>query len=233
MATSVLIPWAGQDPHRQAALEWVKARYANEPWQLVTGTCEGAWCKARAVADATSRADGDLFVIADADVWSDGTTAAVTAVEAGEPWAVPHDLVHRLTHESTVQVYEGQEPCGLPTEQAPYRGRRGGGIVVVTRDNYQQAPLDPRFAGWGHEDESWALALKTMLGDGWRGTDDLFHLWHPPQQRLNRHVGSEPSLRLYHQHVRAQWDRQAMRRLIEEGRHVDRLRDQQVPVQAS
>lgn len=223
MTVSVLVPYRPDGGHRDLAWAWLQRWWAsNHPqWQLVVGSCpDGPWVKAAAVADALARADGDLLVVADADVWTDGVGLAVEAVRRGVAWAIPHGLVYRLDEQATTAVLGGAKPTPNMTglERAPYMGVEGGGIVALTRDAYQTAPLDPRFTGWNNEDLSWALALRTLTGDGpWRGVHPLLHLYHPPAPRLNTHVGDAAGHAL---HVRYQYaakdGTQAMRNLINE-----------------
>lgn len=209
----------------------MKARYAAaEPsWEVVEGFAGGAWCKAAAVADGLTRASGDVVVVADSDVWCDHTAAAVQRVQQGAAWAVPHRQVWRLDETATRQVAAGAEPADVANRRTvterPYDGKVGGGIVVARRDVYDDCPLDERFAGWGHEDTSWGLALETLHGRPVRFNGRLWHLWHPPQPRLNRAVGSETSLQLERRYVAAYRDRRRMRRLIDERSAADGLRD--------
>lgn len=202
---SVLVPYTPDCPERVAAWSWVASRYAKHhpDWEIVTGSCEGPWVKALAVDDAAQKATGDIFVIADADVWCDGTSQVVDAVRRGARWGAPHDKVHRLTPEATADVLAGATPGG-PTEDKPYRGRLGGGVVVLTRHLWETAPMDPRFVGWGQEDDAFALALRRVAGDGCRLGHDLWHLWHPPQPRMVHGVGSPEGLALYRRYTRKQ-----------------------------
>jgi hypothetical protein len=198
VTVSVLVPWRPDGTDRDQAWAYVSRWWAQQhpSWQMVTGTCpDGPWRKAVAVADALTKADGDVLVVADADVVCDRVVEAVEAVAGGSPWAIPHREVRRLTRSASQAVYGGaplEHRLGGLTQSA-YVGYEGGGILVLPRETYQRVPLDPRFAGWGAEDEAWALALRTVVGEHWRGRADLWHLWHEPQQRLNRHVGSQPS----------------------------------------
>ncbi|RCV53458.1 glycosyltransferase family protein [Marinitenerispora sediminis] len=184
---------------------------------VLVGETQGPWCKARAVAAALPFATGDLLVIADADCWSPGIDAALEAVRDGAPWAMPHGRVHRLTPDATAQVLAGVAPHPrMPVTQRPYQGWPGGGIVVVRRDVYEQAPLDPRFTGWGGEDESWAHALTTLAGPPWRGRAPLWHLWHPPQDRMSRRWGSPEARELAGRYRKAARSPAAMRALVDE-----------------
>lgn len=177
------------------------------------------WCKAEAVADALSRTDAEILVIADADVWCDGAQAAVEAVQQGAAWAVPHGKVHRLTAQATADTLTtGTFDPDAECAERPYTGHAGGGIVAIHRTTYEACPLDPRFTGWGHEDDSWAIALRCLHGSPWRGADPLWHLWHQPQPRRNRRIGSEPSRRLHGRYKASRRDPDAMRSLIEEAR---------------
>lgn len=206
-SVSVLMPWAGVCPHRLSALAHVRSWYTeNYPdWDICIGDAhEGAdWCKAEAVRSALhwTRPDTDILVIADADCIAPNIGDAVDAIRSGNHgWAMPHRTVHRLNHIGTgLVVQQGADPAGLPRTlhyytQMPYTGYAGGGIVVLKKNTYTECPLDPRFVGWGQEDESWAIALKSLFGPPWRPRHaPLWHLWHPPQQRTSRAVGSSAS----------------------------------------
>lgn len=218
MRVEVLIPWAGDDPDRRAALGWVTARYTEAGWPVIVGEGDPAcWSKAAAVASALAVSDAELLVVADADVWCDHLDVAVDAVRAGGAWAMPHRHVHRLTRAATLDVYAGTTPTrDTPTGERPYEGFPGGGIVVMARATYEQVPLDRRFVGWGGEDESWAHALVTLAGKLWRGTAPLWHLWHPPQPRDSRRMGNAANDELRHRYRQARRNPQTMRALLDE-----------------
>jgi hypothetical protein len=215
---SVLVPFAGLDPYRLEALGYITAHY---DWEVVVGTCEGPWRKAVAVQNAANRATGDLFVVADADCFSPGTPEAVQAVAEGAAWAMPHKKVHRLTRDVSRTVIDGTEPHRhSPTDQPPYTGTFGGGIVVLTRDTWNRTPLDPRFVGWGQEDDSWAIALNGLASPCVRLQHPLWHLWHPPQERMSRRIGSPESKALFAAYHAARNDPRALAQIVREGRHA-------------
>lgn len=223
MGPSVLIPWRGDCPYREAALSYVQGRYEAIGWQTVIADCRTEeWSKAAAIMDAAPGC-GETVVIADADCWCDGVQEAARVVIAGESWAVPHTLVHRLTAPYSSQVInDGADPAGLPAAamlERPYRGIKGGGIVAVRRDVLLQVPFDRRFVGWGKTDRAWRDAMKTLVGEPWRGGAPLWHFWHPPQPRVGR-IGSSPANeRLYARYREARGDRDAMRKLVDECMH--------------
>lgn len=223
MSTAVLIPYRAGCEQRNRALMHVISRHAENGWPIILGHhTDGPWCKAFAVRDALEQTDADVLAICDADVWTDGLAAAVCAVRDGAAWAVPHRGVYRLTEAATALYVGGYgqlaSGADLETEERPYLGFEGGGMTVLRRDVYEDCPLDPRFIGWGCEDDSWGFALRTLHGAPWRPTGycPLVHLWHPPQERATRSFGSLESRELRKRYARAQGQPDAMRTLIEE-----------------
>lgn len=210
----MVVPYRGDNGgHRDAALAYVEAWWGQHHpgWQFVCGyQVDGPWCKAAAVDAGLRDATGDILIIADGDVITEGITYAVEAVIAGAPWCVPFQRVLRLTAAATGAVLAGG-PLPYVSWRGPnpeieesYTGLIGGGMVVLPRAVYDRIPLDPRFVGWGLEDASWALALGQLAGPPpRRGPADLWHLWHPPQLRMSRAIGSPESLALYERYLAA------------------------------
>lgn len=222
MTVTVVIPWRSGCQHREAAFDHVVAWWSNHPtWRVRVGQWGeelGPWRKGCAVRAAGVRpGPDDVVVVADADVIPVGVDRAVDAVRStgmGRPlarWAMPFRLVHRLTQAASELVTSGR--LELPAGPIPktmvglveetYVGSAGGGVVVLRGDLFATVPIDPRFAGYGQEDLSWSLALHRLAGAPAMGTSPLWHLWHPPQERMrrgstvSRGVGSEASQRLW------------------------------------
>lgn len=218
---AVVVPWRPGCPHREAAWQWVQAKYASEHpgWQVIEGTSpDGPWCKALAIQNALSRTDADTIVTADADCWVDNLTEAVAALDI-HPFVVPHRFVHRLDLPATAALIAGQ-PLTPSYDQRPYIGRTCGGILALRRELWDRVPMDPRFCGWGHEDDSWANALATLVGGTFRLRADLWHLWHPPQDRPRREFGSRESQELGERYIRARRNPPAMQILVDEARSL-------------
>lgn len=218
-SVSIVVPRAGDCPHRAQAWEYVSSRL--DGYEI----CEGwgdpdLWCKADAVADGLRKATGDVLVIHDADVVSDFLPDSVEAVESGKyQWSSPHRSVWRLTEEATKRFIDGErDPSLLPVVEPVHQSVLGGGIVVITREKYEQVPLDPRFIGWGGEDHAWHAALYTLAGKSLVIKQPLWHLWHPPQQRMTRKVGGVANDELRGRYLGCRSMAGQMRRLIEEGR---------------
>ena len=159
------------DKYRQRAYAYVNRHVAALHQPIVVGVSEGDWCKATAVGDALTRTDADVIVVHDADVVVPigAVQAAIDVVKYGTvEWAIPHRLVHRLDDETTkVMLKTGLVPRERMLVRWPYVGMAGGGVVVLRRSVYDDCPLDPRFLGWGSEDQSWGFALETLHGAPW------------------------------------------------------------------
>lgn len=227
-AVDVLIPWWDHGPvERDRPRDWVLGNWQQAPpGYRISFACYSGdeWCKAKAVAAQLGRTSSPVVVVADADVWCSGVHRAVQQVARGIPWAIPHLLVHRLDRASTLRLLSSSL-LHFSLEREPYEGIRGGGIVVLDRGLALDVPIDERFVGWGGEDHAWGYALTTIGGEPWRGTADLWHLWHPhaapdrpPTLGGSGHIGSMRSEYLRRRYFDAQNDQAATRRLLDEGR---------------
>lgn len=222
-SVAVLLPWRDVAcEHRTRALAYVCEQFAEYPWPVVIGRHDdGEWCKALAVQDALSQTSAETLILHDADVWCDGLAGAVSSVQDGASWAIPHTAtrgIHRLTEASTARYVAGEPLAGLPLAECRYDGVAGGGIAVVNRAVYDACPLDPRFRGWGGEDESLGHALRALHGVAPRGRSPLVHLWHPSQPRITRGTGSEASSTLRKRYARARFRPDQIAALVEEAR---------------
>lgn len=232
MSTAVLIPWQSGCPHRVAALDWTLTRIeaAHPDWtvHLGDGATPDGFSRTRGLLHAAAQApDADVLVCMDSDVWCDPAEAVEHAAETG--WAIPHRMIYRLSRTSTATLladpwmdWQGLPLCEPSADNRqdarPYVGHAAGTLVVLTREAFDLASPDPRFVGWGSEDDAWACALRTLVGKPWRGTDDLVHLWHPPQPRLDRRVGTRDNQALFGRYKKANGNRAAMRALLDEAR---------------
>jgi len=229
---AVLVPWRPGCPWRERAWEHIRARYEHVGVDVVTGTTDvPGFSRTQAILDARSRSTADVFVVADADVIpvdsldERGQGAMWVGVDQAleRGWSVPHGLLHRLSPDATEQLYAGADWRGLPLstdnqqDSRPYRVHEGGTFLIVEASAFDEAPPDPRFVGWGQEDDAWAHALRTLIGRPWRGSADLVHCWHPAEPRRTRIVGNDANVRLLARYRHARTT-SAMHALIEEAR---------------
>lgn len=218
VSVAVVAPFAGHCPHRRAAWEFCRAKLTY-PVTVAEGPAE-PWCKGALGGPAIEASTADVIAVCDADVFlPEGLGEAVAAVEGGAPWSIAHKSVRRLSREGTAAVLAGEPWEGQPLDQPPYRGMEGGGAFVARREVLLDCPMDPRFVGWGGDDECLALALRCLYGPPWRGKAPLVHCWHPHPQRASRRWGSAEHRALYRRYQRAKDDPAAMRRLLEEADH--------------
>lgn len=208
-----IVPLRLTCPHRERAWRWVRERL---PYPHRVGAGGEPWVKALAVMPAVSASSAEIVCVHDADVWCEGLADAIQAVRDGAPWARPHKGVFRLSEAGTERFMAGHSCEEVPLEERPYRGVAGGGVIVARRETLLEVVCDPRFVGWGQEDASWAMALDTLAGRHWRGKSQLVHLYHPPQERMDRKYGSVASKALWRRYCAANDDPDAMRALIEE-----------------
>jgi hypothetical protein len=227
----IIVPYADGCPHRARALAYVLDHYKREhpDWRVTVAppvchtsppgdSASRTWCKAQAVMPAVEASSAEVVVVADADVFCHGLADAVAAVHDRAAWAIPHDAVHRLSEEGAAAVLAGADPKGQPLAERAYRGIEGGGIVVARRETWLACPVDPRFVGWGREDCSLGMALHTVHGPSWRGNAPLWHLWHPPQQRVGRKRGTPATEALFRRYIKARRSADEMRSLLQEAR---------------
>lgn len=218
MSVDVIIPWQPGCVYRQMNLAWTLSKWTMHGHTPILGELptDEPFVKANAVAAGLAKSDADVIVITDGDLWVDEAIYAIEDVSAGvAPWIMPHIHINRMNPTATSRVLGGG-PVGLPLAQRPYRAVVGGGLLVLRRDVYEEAPLDPRFVGWGQEDESWGIALRCLHPTGRTERGELWHLWHPPADRRNRRTGSDQSVRLRNRYGLAARNVETMRELLAE-----------------
>lgn len=213
---AVVVPYRPDCPSRARAWDHIRKRHENAGRTVHAAPGpDGPWCKAKAIHAAIHATTDDVVVISDADVWVDNLEEAIALTDTA-PAVVPHHTVHRLTEDSTVEYLNGKTPTSF--SERPYKGRACGGVVVIRREVWTRTPMDPRFLGWGGEDDSWNLAITAVHGKPLRLDADLWHLWHPPQPRMSRGVGNEANRDLCRRYIAAVRNPPAMASLISEAR---------------
>ena len=226
LEVEVIIPWFTKlaNPDREAALAWVGAR-----WTVLGYRCRLArspserFCKAEAVGMALRTSRASWLIVADADVAPPaGIDRAVERCRWDcEPWVKPFTHVIRLNKESSQKWYQGKHVDLEDVQnltQKPNIGVPGGGIVIISRENYDKVPLDKRFVGWGGEDESWGFALHTILGPPYIEMPDLIHFYHEPQERMTRQKGNLENDALRSRYLKAIAKPDKMQALVDEGK---------------
>lgn len=221
MSVAVVVPWRDNGcAYRYRNWEWVQEQFAVRypDWPVVTGpSSEGPFNRSEAILRGAASCDADVLVVHDADVWFDGDLdEVVERVAVGSGWAVPHWHLVRLSAAASAAVLDGATlSADLAVAERPYKGNATGTLLVIHRSLLFSVPPDVRFVGWGQEDEAWGAALETLYGRPARGPHDLYHLWHPEPQRMNRREGNREGVALRKQYDRANRDRRGMRRVAD------------------
>lgn len=159
---------------------------------------------------------GDVLVVADGDLFvdPDSLDRATATVHRDGGWVVPYSSVRRLDESATVSVLAGERPNdAMPLDRPSYAGIAGGGLWVMRRSDFLAlGGMDPRFAGWGREDEAFGVAADTLVARHRRLPGPLWHLWHPPADK--QHPGIGENDRLMHRYRGARGNPAAMRAVI-------------------
>lgn len=200
---SLLVPYRPDGGPRDRLWAFLRGRYQAQlpAWEIVTAPGpDGAFSRTGALCEAAERATGDVFAVADADVWCEGLAAAAARVAAGAAWADPAETqVVRMTEAVTEAVLAGG---AFSRAGAPRLGQRRvacGGAFALSRAAFEHCPPDRRFVGWGWEDHAWEADLRRAFGPASVGDRaPLWHLWHPP---VDRSTAPKANYRLMMEHI--------------------------------
>jgi len=163
--------------------------------------------------------DCRVLVVADADCIVDPNRLKWAAHDAQVvPWVVPHGPVWRMDKPSTSRLLKSPADTDLPSDPGmirnPYRGFPGGGLFVIGRAQWDRVGgFDPKFEGWGAEDEAFAVAADTLVGPHHRYDGPLWHLYHDPGLR-GKHPKWKANRRRLSTYQTVAGDRDAMGRLV-------------------
>lgn len=222
---SVVVPFRpGYDLQRDRVWDHIRGLWRDRypSWPVYEASDQpGPWRKGLAVQRALAQAPDGLVIIADADVWAPSILQSVAAVEQGAKWSMPYRKLIRLNKLATDLILNGESTInriGLVKgawAEKPYYQETAGGMVVLRRQLALDVPIDPNFAGWGGEDMAWAIALQAIVGPRHRiEASTLYHLWHEPQKRQNRVLGSPENTELLRLYGKARNSPDLMGRLI-------------------
>lgn len=208
----------------QAVLDWWETCGFGFEVKIVSSWTDRSksWSKAESIIAGLRAVTTEYVIMSDGDVIlsRNELEGHLRTLARGAAWVVPQARVRRLTQAGTDALYERSD-FGIDTllameAYAPHRAMPGGGLLMARAGTLRAVPPDPRFRGWGQEDEAWARALSTLVGAPHRGIATLHHLWHPPAARVGRSVGSPASKALYARYVAAWRQPAKMRELLAE-----------------
>lgn len=235
---TVAIPFRDQGD-RTPQLEWLRARYEAllPEVELIVEPDDGEdpFSKTIAVNNCLKKATRPIIAVIDADVWVEREaieTAAKLIRNGDTAWVRPADRVLRLTGHTTRKLIQTNPAAPTPTfseeDCEAITGTVGLAFIVSAEAFRDIAGMDPRFRGWGWEDNAFNWAMRCLHGQEILFNATLIHLWHPRgkdqegrrvwkgQQGRNAELGT----RYKRAARRPTW----MRRLIEEHRHISGIK---------
>lgn len=187
---SLLMPFRDDDGTRTVVAEWIQARWRHyfPEAELIIESDDGGtpFSKTIAVNRAAARATGDVLAILDADTWVrvERVKKVVAAIESGEvPWAMPCSRAYRLTRLFTSRLLrmppEGTFPIVKTRTDCEEIVGAVGFMHIFPRGAWEAVGgMDPRFRGWGGEDNAITWAMDTMWGQHVQFPSTALHLWH-------------------------------------------------------
>lgn len=177
MKASVVIPWRSNgQPERERNFQITREWF--EPFSVVSADSEHERFNRADSRNAGVRAcmDSDVVVVCDADF-----LPPMEAVLAACEGALADGKLHQPFDEA-LYLTEAETASYLADGSLP--GRSGadltGGCFVMTPEAWFAAGgMDPRFEGWGGEDDAFRIAAETLLGPRVHHPGVMPHLWHP------------------------------------------------------
>lgn len=199
---------------RREAWRYVRAFWSEQlhEYRVITGDDGGQpFSRGSTLNQLAARSTAPVLVIADADVVAEPYqvhAAVEQCQQAATGMVLAFDDYVPLSPEATTLVYAGdlEHLAGQPV--APWTCISA--LFAITRKHFHAAGgFDPRFRGWGREDDAFKHAVETLVGHTWRISGRCYHLNHP--RELVKPRDNEAMLRQY---VKAAGHRHQMRELV-------------------
>ncbi len=222
MNFSLLVPRKPDNGVRDYHWSLLKKRYKKliPQIEICTGSDKSElFCRARAVNKAAQKANGDVFIIIDADVIFDPVLITkIASIIDLHPWIIPFTNAIFLSEEATNKLIKKRLPAKIKIKETGIERRyfgKGQLMNVMKRECFEAVHgLDDRFKGWGLEDFAFRLSLDTICGKHFNIDENIYHLWHPRAKR--NHINAPKNKSLYIRYLKAADDVTEMKKLINE-----------------
>lgn len=200
MQAEIYLPWrdsGAQDRLRN--MRHVKRElesYELGPVRLMDSEAKRPFSRAQARNDAVSNSTADVVVLCDADTlpMPDALASAIKGASESAVLHLPYTQYVGLTEKHAKAVTSNKTGVD-DMEWLETADHSIGGVWVIQPKAWWNAEgMDPKFTGWGWEDNAFYFASNTLNGDTVRHTGNIYHLWHTrapnlihtPQYRLNK-----------------------------------------------
>lgn len=200
---SLLVPFRSDNGRRAETWNWLQRYWQHElpGAQIILGTdTHPAFSKTSAVNNAAKLAEGDIFVILDADCYLPGDVILACAEnirserkQGRHLWYMPYRSFYRLTDSASRVIIESDPrlpprffasaPSLSDTQNqlGSVNGHWFGALIqIMPREAFESVGgMDTRFHGWGGEDVAFMHAVDTIYGKHKTTPNGVVHLWHP------------------------------------------------------
>ena len=189
---SILIPFRNNGD-RQEQFDWLQSRwkalFPEAEVIIESDDNKDPFSKTIAVNRCYARATSDVLAMVDADVWVEPAVLleAARRIRGGHAaWVQPCNRVVRLNEEYTKELVKTDPTADWnPTiDELKDKAERitpvVGLVAVFSREGFERiGGMDPRFRGWGWEDNAFNNAMNTIHGRVILLQNYVWHLWHP------------------------------------------------------
>lgn len=228
MNCSLIVPWK-YTYGRERIWRYLWPAWEAEGFEVVLASLSDfePWCKGKAWAQGLQKASCEYVCLMDADCWVPALSDAVGLLSEGHRWVQGQDVVLRFDAATTLRLLGGEiaieDAARLDHVWEEVARKSSAGVgTILRRADAEEIPLDPRFIGWGYEDNAWWEALTTMWGQPGRLPSSIcYHLHHEPQPDKDRVPSSkQPNWLLWREYVRANGRPQRMEAVVARAREA-------------